>query len=398
MLALSTLHDAYAPVDVGREAVAQVVRLGTGYVCAGVERLVAHQHAVTKRTPVEFVGRSKSAWMQHNPLFVDDVRVAVEHGRQFSVRSFVDIIRYLLKRIVIGQRVAGVEEHHVVARSQTQSLVHGVVQSAVGLRDDAHVVFGLLLQATLSVSLRHLHGVVLRRTVYYQVFYLPPRLVEYAVERRLYHFVVNLNIFHRNRLLRIAHCHLMQAVSGELFRVGFIERPAYAFGEVGCVLEVCDVSVAFVVYHLRYAAHAEAHARHAASHRLHDCVRQIVFKRRQNIHIGCVVDARYLLCVADISQRERRNVQLLGYLVCACAEYGHGSLCLELRIGVGKAVDSLDEVGCALALVGHLLRNEQHYAALFGQSHLQACCGTVFRAEDVRVDGVRNRHNLLARE
>ena len=91
-------------------------------------------------------------------------------------------------------------------------------------------------------------------------------------------------------------------------------------------------------------------------------------------------------------------MQLLGYLVCACAEYGHGSLCLELRIGVGKAVDSLDEVGCALAFVGHLLRNEQHYAALFGQSHLQACCGTVFRAEDVRVDGVRNRHNLLARE
>lgn len=56
MLALSTLHDAYAPVDVGRKAVAQVVRLGTCYVCAGVERLVAHQHAVTKRAPVEFVG------------------------------------------------------------------------------------------------------------------------------------------------------------------------------------------------------------------------------------------------------------------------------------------------------------------------------------------------------
>ena len=186
MLALGTLHDAYAPVDVGREAVAQVVRLGTGYVCAGVERLVAHQHAVTERAPVEFVGRSKSARMQHNTLFVDDVRVAVEHGRQFSVRSFVDIIRYLLKRIVIGQRIAGVEEHHVVARSETQSLVHGVVESAVGLRDDAHVVFGLLLQTTLSVSLRHLHGVVLRRTVYYQVFYLPPRLIEYAVERRLY--------------------------------------------------------------------------------------------------------------------------------------------------------------------------------------------------------------------
>lgn len=42
MLALGTLHDAYAPVDVSRESVAQVVRLGTGYVCAGVERLVAH--------------------------------------------------------------------------------------------------------------------------------------------------------------------------------------------------------------------------------------------------------------------------------------------------------------------------------------------------------------------
>ena len=91
MLAFGSLHDAYAPVDIGREAVAQVVRFGLGEVGTCIESLMAHEHAMTERTPREVFGRNEATGMQQPALIVNYIGVAIEHGGQLAVRTVVDV-------------------------------------------------------------------------------------------------------------------------------------------------------------------------------------------------------------------------------------------------------------------------------------------------------------------
>ena len=100
MLAFGTLHDAYAPVDIGREAVAQVVGFGLGEVGTCIESLMAHEHAMTERTPREIVGRSQATGMQQLSLIVNYIGVAIEHGGQLAVRTVVHLDGYLLECLV----------------------------------------------------------------------------------------------------------------------------------------------------------------------------------------------------------------------------------------------------------------------------------------------------------
>ena len=74
------LHDADAPVDIGRITELLVVGCGDGEVGAGIEGLMTDEHAVAERLPSEVLGGRETTGMKEMTGSVDDVRVAVEHG------------------------------------------------------------------------------------------------------------------------------------------------------------------------------------------------------------------------------------------------------------------------------------------------------------------------------
>lgn len=81
------LHHADAPIHVGRVAVLQVVGNVAGNVQSGVERLMAHQHAPSERSPRQTVGHAQMALAQETAVSIDNVGVAIDDGRP-QFRSF----------------------------------------------------------------------------------------------------------------------------------------------------------------------------------------------------------------------------------------------------------------------------------------------------------------------
>ena len=76
-------------------------------------------------------------------------------------------------------------------------------------------------------------------------------------------------------VLAIIVHHLFSCFVGEGSMVGG-ECPLDAFGKVSCILVMGHIAIDLMVYHLRYAAHVEAHAGCAACHGFHDGVGQVV--------------------------------------------------------------------------------------------------------------------------
>ena len=75
-------HNADAPVDVGGITIAEVVRRGDGEVGTGVKGLMTDEHAVTKGFPGEVLRGRETAVAQEAAFGIDDIRVAVEDGRE----------------------------------------------------------------------------------------------------------------------------------------------------------------------------------------------------------------------------------------------------------------------------------------------------------------------------
>ena len=78
------------------------------------------------------------------------------------------------------ERITGIQEHQIVACCQPQTLIHGVIETFVGLRQDHHLVRALCL-----VGLSHTDSFILRGPINDQVLYLLPRLCFHAVEGAL---------------------------------------------------------------------------------------------------------------------------------------------------------------------------------------------------------------------
>ena len=87
-----SLHDADAPVDIGRVTIAEVVRCGNGEVSTGRESLMTDKHAVTERFPGEVLRRRETAMMKESAFGIDNIRITVEHGR-FLTKGTVPIVR-----------------------------------------------------------------------------------------------------------------------------------------------------------------------------------------------------------------------------------------------------------------------------------------------------------------
>ncbi len=78
-------HNADAPVDISGITIAEVVRRGDGEVGTGVKGLMTDEHAVTKGFPGEVLWGRETTMMKKVAFRVDDVRIAIKHGRQVTL-------------------------------------------------------------------------------------------------------------------------------------------------------------------------------------------------------------------------------------------------------------------------------------------------------------------------
>ena len=98
MLALSLFHYTHTPVEVCRKAIAGVVGRGTGDISAGIECLMAHQHAVEEAVGSKLFGRRKATMAHEMLLVVDNIRIAIYHCGQLLTLAYRG--RNILKCIV----------------------------------------------------------------------------------------------------------------------------------------------------------------------------------------------------------------------------------------------------------------------------------------------------------
>ena len=172
------LHDADAPVEVRREAVAQVIVRGDG--TAGEEGLVAHEHAVPEALPREVLGRGQAAHPQEMALTVDQRRVAIEDvGRTRCLMAGGHRVDHAQQGVVLVEAVACVQETHVVARGKGQPFVHGIIEPLVRLAH--HGVY------VVTVTLDDAHRVVRRGAVDEDILHILVRLCDDALDGVLQH-------------------------------------------------------------------------------------------------------------------------------------------------------------------------------------------------------------------
>ena len=152
------------------EAVAAVVVVLAGQVGAHVEGLVAHEHALPERTPGEPLGRREAAAAHEASLGVDQVGVAIDDGGQLLSRP--GGTGHQGEGVGAVEGVAGVEEYDVLSCGHVDGLVHGVVESVVGLADTGNFVWHAGHGVTFLVVVDVLQGIVLRVSVDNHVFHL----------------------------------------------------------------------------------------------------------------------------------------------------------------------------------------------------------------------------------
>ena len=132
----SSLHHTDAPVDISRITVLGVVHRGNGKIRSCIERLMTHQHALTERFPRQLFRWTQTTVVQKMPLPVDDVRIAIKHGR-FLTMGTVPVVRNGLSDAGDGiggrEEIACVQEAHIVAIETAQALVHRVIDTLIRL-------------------------------------------------------------------------------------------------------------------------------------------------------------------------------------------------------------------------------------------------------------------------
>ena len=81
-LALSLTHDAYAPIEVGREAITEVVMEEACQVGTSEKGLMAYEHTIAERAPIEVLGWGETTGAQEASIAIYEMGVAIDHGGQ----------------------------------------------------------------------------------------------------------------------------------------------------------------------------------------------------------------------------------------------------------------------------------------------------------------------------
>ena len=140
---------------------------------------MAHEHAVAKRLPREMLRRTQTTRCNEMAFRINDVGITIHH----TVAIVANLVSHTLQGIVGMQHIAGIEEYHIVALCQLQSLVHGIVQAIIALAHHDDIVATVLT----FIFAHHSHGGIGGGSVHYDMPHISIALTGYAVERTLQH-------------------------------------------------------------------------------------------------------------------------------------------------------------------------------------------------------------------
>ena len=132
---------------------------------------MAHQHALLEAFPIQTFGSGEATHVLEVPFIVHNGGFSIDDiGKFLGMKR----LNHLLQGVVFMQLVACIQEAEVVARSQMDALVHGIVQ--------AFVRFTHYLADMFPVSVGNIQGVVFRTSVYQYVFHMPIGLGNNALD------------------------------------------------------------------------------------------------------------------------------------------------------------------------------------------------------------------------
>lgn len=132
---LSPFEYTDAPVNIGREAVAQVV-VGSD-AALSYEGLMADEHPRAEALPVQLVRWAKSSESEVLILGINESGIAVKYIGEGS--STAGSTYQFFDSRGGGESIASINVPHIVPRSMVESLVHRIIDSLVWLAVD----FGL---------------------------------------------------------------------------------------------------------------------------------------------------------------------------------------------------------------------------------------------------------------
>ena len=190
----------------------------------------------------------------------------------------------------------------------------------------------------------------------------------------------------------------MHGVGRQRFRIGRFQDEADAFGQTGSITRLGKVAILEMVYHFRYAAHAEAYAGRTARECFDDGVRQVVLERGSDKGVGRIVEAGHLTFIAHVTERIDGKGKEFAHLFRPAAHDNKPDLRCQPCVRLLQDAASLLQVADAFARVGCLERAKQQKFLVGRKIALQARLFFIGWAKDIGIDGIGHRGHLLPNE
>ena len=177
------LHHAYAPIDISREPVAELIWGTLSDIQPCIESLMTHQHTMTEGTPCEFVGHGEVTRSEVVAISVNDTRTSIEHRwpTVFLYAKSLHLGSHMSQGVGVREIVASIEEKYIVARSLEQPLVHRIIETVIRFTHHHHLVPVGQGIGDLLIGLSHLHRAIRRVAVDDIMVYVGIRLCQYTV-------------------------------------------------------------------------------------------------------------------------------------------------------------------------------------------------------------------------
>lgn len=150
-----------------------------------------------------------------------------------------------------------------------------------------------------------------------------------------------------------------------------------------------------MIDHLRYAAHLEPYARHAASHRLHDGIRQILRQGRKHEDIGSIVNIRDALVITHITERNDWERKLAFELLAVSTQYCHAGVLPHLGMLLSHQPARLYQIIHALIGIGGSLGDEEDDALVLRQLRAQTGFQLILRTIYMGIYRIGNRLDAM---
>ena len=132
---------------------------------------MADKHPLSEAFPCQRFRGGKTAHTYEMPFFVHQGRFTVHHIGQLASRQRM---YHLLQCIVFVEAVAGIKEAEVIARSQSEAFVHGIVQAFIG--------FACHLCDVILITVYDRECLILRRSIHNDILHVAVGLRDNALD------------------------------------------------------------------------------------------------------------------------------------------------------------------------------------------------------------------------